>query len=123
MIDTQLVYNLIAALIAVITAIEAIYQALKGKQIVTFYTEPKAEIKPALIEKLPARSWVMDESTRRWVKAGEAESDIKRIDEQIAAAEASNLRTYFIDTSKGWYLIEYGLVKGSGQGDKPPATE
>lgn len=122
MIDVQLIYNLIAAIIAVVTAVEAIYQALKGKQIVSFYTEPMAEIKPALVEQMPARSWVMSDATRRWVKTGEAESDYKRIDEQIAAAESANLRTYYIDTSKGWYLIEYGLIKESGAVDAPKPT-
>lgn len=117
MIDIQLIYNLIAAIIAVVTAIEAIYQAMQKRQAITFFTEPLADVKPKTIDEMPARSWIMSDTTRRWIKTGEEESDHKRIDEQIAAAESAQQRTYYIDTSKGWYLIEYGLVKGSGASD------
>ncbi len=119
MIDPTLINQLIAAVIALITALLAIYETWKNKQTVAFYTEPKAVISPRIEAKLPARSYLMDEGTRRWVKAGESDEDQRRIDEQINNAERDGLRTYYIDTSQGWYLIEYGLIKGGAKGDAP----
>jgi len=122
MIDPNQITELIAAIIALIAIIKAIYETWKNKQVVTFYTEPQAEVSPRVTEKMPARSYTMSEETRRWIKAGESESDRALIDSQINEAEMNGLLSYYVDTSRGWYMIEYGLVKGSAKGDAPKPT-
>lgn len=119
MIDPNQITDLIAAIIALIAIIKAIYETWKNKQVVTFYTEPVNEVSPRVIEKLPVRSYSMSDETRRFIKMGESESDKALIDAQINNAEINGLLSYYIDTSQGWYLIEYGLIKASAKGDAP----
>ena len=119
MIDQGLIVELISAVIALITVIKAIYESWKTKQVVTFYTEPVNEVSQRVIEKLPVRSYAMSDETRRFIKMGESESDKALIDAQINNAEINGLLSYYIDTSQGWYLIEYGLIKASAKGAAP----
>lgn len=78
-------------------------------------TEKGTEQPPAVI---PARTYTMSEETKKWITTGETDADQKSILEQVAANEAKGLATYKVIYSKGYYDIEYGLIKGSGREGK-----
>ena len=78
-------------------------------------TVKTVEQPPAVI---PARTYTMSEETKKWITTGETDADQKSILEQVAAAEVKGLATYKIVYGKGYYDIEYGLIKGSGREGK-----
>jgi hypothetical protein len=117
MVDYPLT-EIITMIVALIAAIWAWYQKHKKDEIVTFYTEP--ESKPiektlALVKDLPGRSWKMSPETLKWVLFGESIEDQNDLRGQIVTAESNALTSYTIRYSKGFYLIEYGLIKSSGR--------
>ena len=68
---------------------------------------------------IPARSWKMNEETRRWVIAGHDPVNQGDLLRQIDTAEGQQLPHYYLtfsDRGGGFYEIEYGLMKGSGAG-------
>ncbi len=73
---------------------------------------------PEVISTLPGHSWKMDNITRAWIKQSETPADQALVDVQINAAEAQHLVKYKITTSRGYYDIEYGLMKGSGKNEQ-----
>lgn len=83
--------------------------------IVAFYdpgnervTEPPANV--------PARSWKMNEETKRWVTAGHSPEEQASLLKQVSEAEEQKKYHYFISVPTAFYEIEYGLLKGGGKG-------
>jgi hypothetical protein len=83
--------------------------------IVAFYdpgnervTDPPADV--------PARSWKMNEETKRWVTAGHSPEEQASLRKQVAEAEEQKKYHYFISVPTAFYEIEYGLLKGGGKG-------
>jgi hypothetical protein len=71
-------------------------------------TEPPANV--------PARSWKMNDETKRWVNAGHSPDEQASLLKQIAEAEEQKKYHYFISVPGAFYEIEYGLLKGGGKG-------
>jgi hypothetical protein len=124
--ETTQIVELLIALIAAIIAWWQMQQKKDAqndlKQTVAFY-DPKDQtvtsandLPPEVV--LPGRSYLMDESTKRWITVGETAEDQQTILNQVAAAETNGLAQYRVLYSKGWYVIEYGLIKESGRGEK-----
>jgi len=113
--DTNAITQMITMLLAIIAGFYAWLQNNQKKEVVAFYAEPASPVSDAVVSTLPVRSWTMTESTRRWITFGESDSDKIEILKQVDASEALGLRSYTIHYSKGFYLIEYGLIKSSGR--------
>ena len=71
-------------------------------------TEPPANV--------PARSWKMNDETKRWVTVGHTPDEQASLLKQIAEAEEQKKYHYFISVPGCFYEIEYGLLKGGGKG-------
>jgi acyl-homoserine lactone acylase PvdQ len=115
-IDTGNMDTIIAFLIALISAIIAWYQNREKNMIVQAYTPGTVEsITPAVIAKLPERSWKMTDSTKRFLTF-DCPVDVKAdLLKQVAAAEASFLTDYEVNYPGGHSHVQYGLVySGSG---------
>jgi hypothetical protein len=67
-------------------------------------------------EGVPARSWKMNEETKRWVTVGHSPDEQASLLNQIEEAESQKKYHYFISVPSAFYEIEYGLVKGGGKG-------
>jgi hypothetical protein len=65
---------------------------------------------------IPARSWKMNDETKRWVTIGHSPDDQASLEKQIALAEEQRKYHYFISVPGSFYEIEYGLLKGGGKG-------
>jgi hypothetical protein len=65
---------------------------------------------------IPARSWKMNDETKRWVTIGHSPDDQASLLKQIALAEEQKKYHYFISVPGSFYEIEYGLLKGGGKG-------
>ena len=65
---------------------------------------------------IPARSWKMNDETKRWVTIGHSPDDQASLVKQIALAEEQRKYHYFISVPGSFYEIEYGLLKGGGKG-------
>ena len=65
---------------------------------------------------IPARSWKMNDETKRWVTTGHSPDDQASLEKQIALAEEQRKYHYFISVPGSFYEIEYGLLKGGGKG-------
>lgn len=114
-IDTGNMDTIIAFLIALISAIIAWYQNREKNTIVQAYTPGTVEsITPAIIAKLPERSWKMDESTKRWCTFDATPENKATILAAIDQAEAAKLTHYTIHFNGGYYVIDYGLLMGGG---------
>ena len=110
--------TLIAALITIVSILIAWWQNRQKKEIVEFFTEPTAVSSvgtKVMIDKVPIRSWKMSPDTLKWILFGESEEDKRTIEGQILTAESDGLTSYSIRYSKGFYLIQYGLIKSSGR--------
>ena len=116
MIDTALITQLITALIALIAAIKAVLEAQEKKAVIAFYDTPEtaATVKESVVVSLPSRSYLMSDETKDWILAGEKEEDRRSLLQQIQQAEEARKVSYRIFTSRGYYDVEYGLIKGSG---------
>lgn len=74
-------------------------------------------------QSVPARSWKMNDATRRWVLSGHDPANRAALLRQIDEAEKKQQVHYFLtfgDRGGGYYEVEYGLVKGSGCGEEEP---
>jgi hypothetical protein len=110
--------TLVAALITIVSILIAWWQNKQKKDIITFFTDPVALPEPsntAVLATVPTRSWKMSPETLKWVIFGESQEDQASLKGQILAAEAEGLTSYTIRYSKGYYQIEYGLIKASGR--------
>ena len=67
-------------------------------------------------ENVPARSWKMNDETKRWVTVGHTPDEQASLLKQIAEAEEQKKYHYFISVPGCFYEIEYGLLKGGGKG-------
>jgi hypothetical protein len=83
--------------------------------IVAFYDPGNERVTdpPATV---PARSWKMNEETKRWVTAGHSPDEQASLLKQVADAEELKKVHYFISVPTAFYEIEYGLLKGGGKG-------
>jgi len=108
----------VAALITVVSILIAWWQNRQKKDIITFFTDPVALPEArnnAVLQQVPVKSWRMSESTLKWILAGENEEDQRLLKGQVATAETQGLTSYSLRYSKGFYLIEWGLIKSSGR--------
>lgn len=116
LITPEMIETLIAAIVALITAILAIIKAQQANiaqnQVKALTPDTPQASTPAIVATLPARSWKMDDSTRRWLTFDASPANLVKINQQIDAAEAQHLTQYQIIFDGGYYNIEYGLLKG-----------
>jgi hypothetical protein len=113
-------------LVAIVAAIIAYYQRRQKidaqnetLEVVAFF-DPKDDTVTAPPESVPARSWKMNEETKRWVLIGHDALNQADLLKQIEVAEGQQLLHYYLtyqDRGGGFYEIEYGLMKGSGVGE------
>jgi len=91
------------------------------RQVMAFF-DPKDETVTTPPDSVPARSWKMNDETRRWVLTGHDSINQASLLRQIENAEEKKLMHYYLvfrDRGGGYYEIEYGLMKGSGVGEEP----
>lgn len=120
-IDPNLLEQLIAAIISIVSILIAIFKAQDEKAAiaqtaaVNAFFDPADETVVVPPEGIPARSYLMTDETKRWITYAESPEDSALILNQIAAAEVNKLVSYRIKYGKGYYDVEYGLIKGSGR--------
>jgi hypothetical protein len=107
---TQVIEMAIALLMAVI----AFWQNRQKGQVVAFF-DPENDSVTSPPSSVPARSWKMDDTTRKWLCAGHSPEEQSSLLQQVADSEARQKSSYFISVPSGYYEIEYGLIKGSGK--------
>lgn len=111
-----------ALIIAVIAAAMGYLQklgkdeAVEAKQAVIDYFDPTVKTVTDPPAEIPARTYTMSDVTKDWLTYGEADADKATILEQVAQAEKNGQATYRVTYSKGYYDIEYGLIKASARG-------
>lgn len=106
--------SILSLLVALVAAFVAWFQKQSKDEVIGAFTEP-TKATPSIIQALPIRSWTMSESTKRWITFGESETDKIDILRQVDENEKLGQVAYTIHYSKGFYLIEYGLIKSSGR--------
>jgi hypothetical protein len=52
---------------------------------------------------------------QEWLCAGHSPEEQASLLQQVADSEAQQKSSYFISLPSGYYEIEYGLIKGSGE--------
>jgi hypothetical protein len=125
--DSQIIQimEMIAAVVAAVIAYwqrsQKIAAENESRQLVAFF-DPKDNSVTTPPASVPARSWKMNEETKRWVLQGHDALNQASLSKQIESAEVRQLLHYYLtyeDRGGGYYEIEYGLMKGSGVGDPP----
>jgi hypothetical protein len=112
-IDEPAIRAILEAVIALALAIYAWWQRSQAVTTVSAFTPGTPEAKdPAIIAKLPERSWKMDSATLDWCLFDATPDNKALILQQINAAEAQRLTHYQVRFQGGFYEIEYGLLKG-----------
>jgi len=111
--------ELMPLIVAVLTALIAVYKYWMEHQKVEFYDPVKVEALSPVARaevacKLPDRSYKMSETTRAYVLLGNTPEDRVSINNQINEAEARAEVRYQIRFSTGHYDIEYGILAGGG---------
>lgn len=113
------------ALVLVVIAAAAAYlqkldkdEAVETTKAVIDYFDPTVKTVTTPPEIIPARTYQMSDVTRNWLTVGETPEDAANILEQVTKAEENGQATYRITYSKGWYDIEYGLIKASARAGK-----
>jgi len=83
--------------------------------VVSFFdpADDRVTVAPDMV---PARSWKMNDETKKWVTCGHSPMDQASLLKQIADAEEQRKTSYFISVPGCYYEIEYGLLKGGGKG-------
>ena len=79
------------------------------------YFDPTDDTVTSAPAGIPARSYKMADSTKRWLTFDHTPIEQESLLRQVAEAEAERLDTYTVKVPSGWYDIEYGLIKGSGK--------
>jgi hypothetical protein len=100
--------------IALVMAVIALVQNRQKGEVIAFF-DPENDIVTSPPSSVPARSWKMDEVTKKWLCAGHSPEEQASLLRQVADAEAQQKTSYFISVPSGYYEIEYGLIKGSGK--------
>ena len=88
------------------------------RRVIAFY-DPEDDSVTTPPAPVPARSWKMQDDTRKWVLSGHDAANQAALLRQIEEAEGQQLLHYFLafsDQGGGYYEIEYGWMKGSGAG-------
>jgi hypothetical protein len=114
-----MVVTVVVAIVAYWQRTQKIDAQDETREVVAFF-DPKDETVTMPPESVPARSWRMNEETKRWVLEGHDTSNQASLLDQIEAAEVQKLFHYyttFDDSGGGFYEIEFGLMKGSGVGE------
>ena len=60
---------------------------------------------------LPAATYTMDDITKKYITEGMSNEDIELVNNKIKYAEENKIVSYEIEYSKGYYIIQYGLIK------------
>jgi hypothetical protein len=115
-IDTANIESIVGFIFAVIMAIYAWYQNNQKKLITQAFIPGTVEsITPAIVAKLPERSWKMSEGTKHFLTMDcpvDVKNDLLR---QVAQAEDAYLTDYEVNFPGGHSHVQYGLVySGSG---------
>jgi len=97
MIDPELLQALLAAIVALITAIMAIIQNWEKNRIVAAMSDPLS-VTPSLAQELPPKTWRMNDETKRFLTAGRFQQNAASILAQVASNEALGNVDYWIDT-------------------------
>ena len=123
--DSQII-QIIEMIVAVMAAVIAYWQRTQKieaknetQQVVSFF-DPKDDSVTQPPASVPARSWKMNDETKRWVLTGHDALNQAGLLSQIETAEGQQLMHYYLsyqDRGGGFYEIEYGLMKGSGVGE------
>jgi len=114
----ELLVALAAALVAYWQRTQKVEAKNETQQVVAFF-DPTDETVTAPPDAVPARSWKMNDETRRWVLIGHDAMNQACLLRQVEDAEKERLMHYYLtyqDRGSGFYEIEYGLMKGSGSG-------
>ena len=112
------VNEIIAVLVTLFSILLAWWQNRLKKETVEFYTVPTVvpSVPPKAVSLgLPERSYLMAEWTKKWITFGESEEDKNSLLQQVSIAEEQGLTGYTIRYSKGYYEINWGLIKASGR--------
>ncbi|MDV0442588.1 hypothetical protein [Methanorbis furvi] len=116
--------NLYELLLAVITAVAALYAWIKDKQAkndaayadeVQKYFDPADTTVQAPPEGTPKRSYTMSDEVKSFLISGESEEDQRSMLEQVRDAEAKDLCEYRVSYSRGYYNISYGQIAGGAK--------
>lgn len=92
------------------------WEAEAEKADVVAFFDPQDDRVTKPPENVPARSWKMNNETKRWVTVGHTPDEQASLLKQIAEAEEQKKYHYFISVPGCFYEIEYGLLKGGGKG-------
>mgnify|MGYP000938795644 FL=1 len=92
------------------------WEAEAEKADVVAFFDPQDDRVTEPPETVPARSWKMNDETKRWVTVGHTPDEQASLLKQIAEAEEDKKYHYFISVPGCFYEIEYGLLKGGGKG-------
>lgn len=82
------------------------------------YFDPTVKTVTTPPDIIPERTYKMSDATKRWITYSESDADKVAILEQVSKAEEAGQATYRVTYSKGYYDIEYGLVKDSARDAK-----
>ena len=110
--------EVIAILVSLLSLLIAWWQNRQKNDVITFFTDPVAlpeATNNQVLAMVPQISWKMSPETLKWILFGESDEDQKDLKGQIFTAEAEGLTSYTIRYSKGFYKIEWGLIKSSGR--------
>jgi hypothetical protein len=110
----EIALTLLAAVIAWLQHRKATTATETTNQIVRYF-DPADETVTEAPAEIPARSWKMTDSTKRWLVFDHTPVEQESLLRQVAEAEEKKLGHYTITVPSGWYEIEYGLIKGSGK--------
>ena len=111
----ELLVMLAAAVIAYIQTVQKNKAENKTAAVVSYF-DPEDESVTAAPPGLPARTYRMSESTKRWLTFDHPAAEQASLLQQVAEAEAGRKDTYTISVPSAWYQVEYGLIKASGKG-------
>jgi len=112
-IDTSNTESIIAFIIMLISALYAWYQNRQKKEVISAFTPGSTESQtPAIIDKLPDRSWKMSESTKRFLTFDASPKNKEIILAAVDEAEEMRQTHYTIGFDGGYYIIDYGLLMG-----------
>ncbi|MBP1928943.1 hypothetical protein J2741_001490 [Methanolinea mesophila] len=92
------------------------WESIADKQDVVSFFDPADDRVTEAPDLVPARSWKMNEETKKWVICGHDPQDQASLLTQISEAEALGKVQYIISVPGCYYEIEYGLLKGGGKG-------
>jgi hypothetical protein len=112
----EMVIALAMAIVAYWQRRKKVEAQVETNHVVAFF-DPKDETVTTPPESVPARSWKMNDETKRWVLAGHDSVNQAALLKQIEWEEGQKATHYYLtfeDRGGGFYEIEYGLMKGSG---------